>query len=181
MNPLQKLSEFGQAVWLDDIHRDLMTGGGLKRLIEEDGLRGMTSNPPIFQKAITDSSDYEDDIHELTHQGLPVKDLFQALAVKDVQMAADLFRPLYDRTNGDHGYVSIEVNPHFARHTQHTVEEGRQLWRKVDRPNIFIKVPATEEGLPAITQLLAEGINVNITLLFGLPRYGEVANAFIAG
>jgi transaldolase len=181
MNPLKKLSEFGQAVWLDDIHRDLMTSGELNRLIEEDGLRGMTSNPAIFKKAISDSSDYEENIQQLKEQGKPVTEVFEALAVKDLQMAADVFRPLYDRTNGDHGYVSLEVNPRLARYTQGTVQEARRLWNRVNRPNIFNKVPATLEGLPAIAQLLSEGINVNVTLLFGLPRYSEVAHAFMTG
>ncbi len=181
MNPLKKLAEFGQAVWLDDIHRDLITSGRLKQLIAEDGLRGMTSNPAIFKKAIADSSDYDDDIQELKQQGKTVMEIYETLAIKDVQMAADEFRPLYDRTDAEHGYVSLEVNPHLARYTQGTIQEARRLWQRVDRPNVFIKVPATLEGLPAITQLLSEGINVNVTLLFGLPRYGEVANAFISG
>lgn len=181
MNPLKQLADYGQAIWLDDIHRDLMTSGQLKRLIVEDGLRGMTSNPAIFNKAIADSSDYEEDIRELNRRGKSVKEIFEALAVRDVQMAADEFPPLYDQSRGEHGYVSLEVNTHLARQTKATVEEARRLWKEVARPNIFIKVPGTAEGLPAITQLISEGINVNVTLLFGLPRYGEVADAFIAG
>jgi transaldolase len=181
MNPLKKIANLGQAIWLDDIHRSLMTRGRLRQLIEADGLRGLTSNPAIFKKAIADSADYEADIHELKQQGHPVTEVFEALAIKDVQMAADEFRPLYESTDGEHGYVSIEVNPHLAHYTAATVQEGRHLWEQVDRPNIFVKVPATLEGLPAITQLLSEGINVNVTLIFGLPRYREVANAFLAG
>jgi transaldolase len=181
MNPVKQLTDFGQAVWLDYIHRDLMTSGQLKHLIGEDGLRGMTSNPTIFRKALADESAYEDDIQRLTQQGKSAKEIFEALAVKDVQMAADVFRPLYDRTRGEHGYVSLEVNPHLARQTQPTVEEARRLWKEVARPNTFIKVPGTAEGLPAIKQLVSEGINVNVTLLFGLPRYSAVADAFIAG
>jgi transaldolase len=181
MNPLNKLSEFGQAIWLDDIHRDLITSGDLKRLIEEDGLKGMTSNPAIFNKAIADSEVYETDIRELRGEGKSAKEISEALAIKDVRMAADVFRSLYEETDGEHGYVSIEVNPYLARSTQRTLEEARRLWQGVDRPNIFVKVPATKEGLGAIEQLLGEGINVNVTLLFSLPRYGEVANAFNRG
>lgn len=181
MNPLKKLAEYGQALWLDYIHRDLITSGELKRLIEEDGLRGMTSNPTLFQKAIGDNPEYEDEIRILKQQSKTTKEIQESLFVKDVQMAADVFRPLYDSTHGEHGYVSLEVNPHLARNTQATVEEARRFWQKVARPNTFIKVPGTVEGLPAITQLISEGINVNVTLLFGLPRYSEVARAYIAG
>lgn len=181
MNPLQKLAEFGQAVWLDDIHRDLLTSGRLQQMIAADGLRGLTSNPAIFQKAIAGSSAYDPDIQEQKRQGRPVADLFQALVVKDVQLAADIFRPLYERTDGEHGYVSLEVNPHLAHYAAATAQRARQLWHQVNRPNLFIKVPATLEALPVITQLLSEGINVNVTLIFGLPRYGEVVEAFIAG
>jgi transaldolase len=175
------LSKLGQAIWLDDIHRDYMTSGRLKQLIDQDGLRGMTSNPAIFRKAISESSDYDDDIQQLKRQGKSAKEIFEALAVKDVQMAADVFRPVYDSTDGEHGYVSLEVNPHLAHYAQGTIEEAQRLWTSVARPNIFIKVPATEDGLLAITTLIGQGINVNVTLLFGLPRYGEVADAYIAG
>lgn len=181
MNPLQKIGELGQAVWLDDIHRSLLTSGRLRELIEQDGLRGLTSNPAIFKKAIGEGADYEEEISELKRQGRTVAEVFQALAVRDVQMAADEFRSLYNRTRGEHGYVSLEVNPHLAHYAAATVQEARQLWQAVNRPNVFIKVPATVEGLAAITQLLSEGINVNVTLIFGLPRYEEVAQAFIAG
>jgi transaldolase len=181
MNPLRELTQYGQAVWLDDLHRDLVAGSELKRLIEEDGLSGLTSNPAIFQKAISDGSAYGEDIRQLKDKRLAAEEIFNAIAVHDVQMAADAFRPLYDRTGGEQGYVSLEVSPHFAHHTKPTIEEARRLWWAVARPNIFIKVPATREGLSAIEQLLSEGINVNVTLLFGLRRYGEVANAFIAG
>lgn len=181
MNPLKQLGELGQAVWLDDIHRDFITNGGLERLIDEDGLRGMTSNPAIFQKAISESSDYDDDIHALAEQGKTVQEIFEALAVKDVQMAADVFRPLFEQTAGEHGFVSLEVNPHLARETDGTIEEARRLWRSLGRPNVFVKVPGTKEGLLAIEQLISEGINVNVTLLFGLPRYREVVEAYIAG
>lgn len=181
MNPLRQIAEFGQEIWLDDIHRDLITSGELKRLIEEDGLCGMTSNPAIFEKAIADSDDYADEIHDLREQGKSTDELCEALMVQDVQMAADVFRELFDQTNGEHGYVSIEVNPNLARDTNATIDEAQRLWKSVNRPNIFIKVPGTREGLPAIEQLVADGINVNVTLLFGLPRYREVATAFLAG
>jgi transaldolase len=181
MNPLNKLAELGHAVWLDDIHRELITSGRLKRLIEEDGLRGITSNPAIFKKAIADGEHYEDDIRSLKDAGKSVMDSYEALAIKDIQLAADEFRALYDQSDGEHGYVSLEVNPHLARYAQRTTEEARRLWKAVDRPNLFIKVPGTREGLEAIEQLVAEGINVNVTLLFGLPRYGEVVNAFMRG
>jgi transaldolase len=181
MHPLNQLAQFGQAVWLDDIHRQLITGGELKRLVEEDGLKGMTSNPAIFQKAISESSDYDADIRELRGQSKGPIETFEALSVRDVQMAADVFRPLHERTGGEHGYVSLEVNPHLARDTEGTIEEARRLWAAVNRPNVFIKVPGTREGLPAIERLISEGININVTLLFGLPRYREVARAYAAG
>jgi transaldolase len=180
-NPLEQLGALGQSIWLDYIRRDLMTGGGLKRLIEEDGLRGMTSNPAIFEKAIGDSRDYDEDIRELALEGKSAEAIYESLSQRDVQSAADEFRPLYDRTDGKDGYVSLEVNPHLAHNTKGTVEEARRLWTALNRPNILIKVPATAEGLPAITQLTGEGINVNVTLLFGLPRYRQVAQAYIAG
>ena len=180
-NPVKKLESFGQSIWLDYIRRDLIIGGGLRRLIEEDGLRGMTSNPAIFQKAIAESHDYDEDIHDLALKGKSAKDLYEALSQRDVQTAADEFRPLYERNDGKDGYVSLEVNPHLAHDTKGTIEEARRFWRDLNRPNVFIKVPATVEGLPAIQQLISEGININVTLLFGLPRYRQVAEAFIAG
>lgn len=181
MNPLQQIGKLGQAIWLDDIHRSLMTSGDLKALIDDDGLCGMTSNPTIFDKAVAGSHDYDDDIRALALEGKGVNDIFEALAIKDVQMAADSFRPLYDRTNGRHGFVSLEVSPHLAHDTEGTLADARRLWAALDRPNVFIKVPATLAGLPAIRQLTSDGVNVNITLLFGLPRYRQVAEAYIAG
>ncbi len=180
-NPLMRLEEFGQSVWLDYIRRDLITGGGLNRMIIEDGLKGMTSNPAIFEKAILESRDYDVDIKNLSLNGMSPKAVFEELSLHDVRLAADEFRPVYDRTLGKDGYVSLEVNPHLAHDTKNTVEEARRLWGALDRPNVFIKVPATDEGLPAIKQLTAEGINVNITLLFGLPRYRQIARAYIDG
>lgn len=180
-NPLLKLESFGQSVWLDSLSRHAITSGELKRLIDEDGLSGVTSNPSIFEKAIVGSRDYEEDIRALALKNKTVDEIYQALTVRDIQMAADLFRLLYDRLEGKDGFVSLEVSPHLANDTDGTIAEARKLWAAVNRPNAFIKVPATGEGLPAITQLISEGINVNITLLFGLPRYREVAEAYLAG
>jgi transaldolase len=180
-NPLSQLGALGQSIWLDYIRRDLIASGGLRRLIEEDGLRGMTSNPSIFEKAIADSHDYDEDIRALALKGKDAEAIYEALSQRDVQSAADEFRPLYDRTDGKDGYVSLEVNPHLAHDTHGTTEEARRLWAVLNRPNVFIKVPATTEGLPAIRQLLGEGINVNVTLLFALPRYRQVAEAYLAG
>jgi transaldolase len=180
-NPLKKLGTLGQSIWLDYIRRDLITGGELRRLIEEDGLRGMTSNPSIFEKAIADSHDYDKDIRAMALKGKGAKEIYEALSQRDVQSAADEFRPLYDRTEGEDGYVSLEVNPHLSHDTHATMQEARRLWGALNRPNVFIKVPATAEGLPAIKQLISEGTNVNVTLLFGLPRYRQVAEAYIVG
>jgi len=153
----------------------------LRRLIAEDGLAGMTSNPAIFEKAIAGSHDYDEAIRTLALGGKPAGEIYRALAVEDIRLAADQFRPLHDALEGRDGFVSLEVSPRLARDTQGSVAEARALWRAVDRPNIFIKIPATREGLPAIRQLISEGINVNITLLFGLPRYRQVAEAYLAG
>jgi len=180
-NPLKRLETFGQSVWLDYIRRDLITSGKLRRLIEEDGLRGMTSNPAIFEKAIVESRDYDTDIRRLAAEGKGAEAIYEAVSQRDVQTAADEFRSLYDTTDGRDGYVSLEVNPHLAHDTEATLAEARRLGRALDRPNVFIKVPATAEGLPAIQQLISEGININVTLLFGLPRYRQVAEAYIAG
>ncbi len=180
-NPLRQLETFGQSIWLDYIRRDLITSGELGRLIEEDGLRGMTSNPSIFEKAMVESHAYDEDISSLALQGKGAKEIYEALSQGDVQSAADIFRPLYDKTDGEDGYVSLEVNPHLAHDTDGTIKEARRLWCALNRPNVFIKVPATVEGLPAIQYLISEGINVNVTLLFGVPRYRQVAEAYIAG
>ena len=180
-NPLKKLGTLGQSIWLDYIRRDLMVSGELRRLIEEDGLRGMTSNPSIFEKAIAGSHDYDEDIRVMVLEGKDVKAIYEALSQRDVQSAADEFRPLYDKTDGKDGYVSLEVNPHLAHDTTGTMVEARRLWATLNRPNVFIKVPATQEGLPAIKQLISEGINVNVTLLFGIPRYRQVVDAYLAG
>ena len=180
-NPLKQLRELGQSIWLDYIRRDLIASGKLRRLIEEDGLRGMTSNPSIFEKAIVESHDYDEDIRAMALKEKSVQAIYENLSQHDVQSAADEFRPLYDMMDGEDGYVSLEVNPHLAHDTNGTIQEARRLWAALDRPNVLIKVPATASGLPAIQQLISEGINVNVTLLFGLPRYRQVAEAYIAG
>jgi transaldolase len=180
-NPLIELQKHGQSVWLDYISRDLIISGELQRLIRDDGLRGMTSNPSIFEKAIADSNNYNADIQSMASAGMDAKTIYEALSQRDVQMAADEFRTVYDATDGKDGYVSLEVNPHLAHDTKATIEEARQLWTALDRPNVLIKIPATTEGLPAISQLISEGISVNVTLIFGLPRYREVAQAYFEG
>ena len=179
-NPLKRLSEAGQSVWYDYIRRDLTTGPLLPRYIEEDGLSGMTSNPTIFQKAIAESSLYDADIKGLARTSKNAGAIFEALAVADVRGAADAFRGVYDRTKGDDGFVSIEVAPGLARDTQGTITEARRLWKSCDRPNVMVKIPGTAEGLPAIRQCLAEGININITLLFSVERYRQVMEAYLA-
>ncbi len=180
-NPLKKLETFGQSIWLDYIRRDLITSGDLLTLIENDGLRGMTSNPSIFQKGIAESNLYDSEIRELAAQKKDINTIYEEISQKDVQLAADIFLPMYEKTEGEDGYVSLEVNPHLALDTEGTILEGRRLWTALNRSNVLIKVPATIEGLPAIRQLISEGININVTLLFGLPRYRAVAEAYIEG
>jgi transaldolase len=180
-NPLLELEALGQSIWIDFIRRETTLSGELKRLIEADGVSGVTSNPSIFEKAIAESQDYDEIIQKLASEGRTAEEIFQSLSVEDIQTVADLLRPTYDRQDGKDGFVSLEVSPRLAHNTDGTIDEARRLWSLVDRPNCMIKVPATREGLPAIRQLISEGININITLLFGLPRYREVANAYITG
>jgi transaldolase len=180
-NPLLGLEAFGQSVWLDYLRRNALDNGELQGLIDYDGLSGLTSNPSIFEKAIAESHDYDDDIRTMAQGGKSIAEIYEALTVKDIQHAADLFRPIYDRLDGADGFASLEVSPKLAHDTAGTIAEARHLWTLVNRSNLFIKVPATSEGLPAIQQLISEGINVNITLLFGLPRYREVAEAYLLG
>src|SRR5665647_577241 len=180
-NNLIKLGTLGQSIWLDYIRRDLITSGELRRLIAEDGLRGMTSNPSIFEKAISSSHDYDEDIRTMALDEKDCLAIYEALSQHDVQDAADEFRLVYNETDGKDGYVSLEVNPHLAHDTSGTIAEARRLWAALNRPNVLIKVPATTEGLQAIQQLISEGININVTLLFGLLRYRQVAEAYIAG
>jgi transaldolase len=183
MNPLKELLVQGQSVWLDYIRRDLIRTGELKRLVEEDGIRGVTSNPTIFEKAIAGSTDYDDALRAL-HAKDPKADarnLYEGLAIEDIQMTADVLRPVYDETGGADGYVSFEVSPHLAHETQGTISEAKRLRQAVDRPNVMIKVPATREGIPAIEELIAAGVNVNITLMFSMSHYEAVARAYIRG
>ncbi|MFD0987913.1 transaldolase [Methyloligella solikamskensis] len=180
-NPLLKAKELGQSIWLDYIRRGMIEDGALARLIEEDGLGGITSNPVIFEKAISHSEDYQSAIDELRSQSADVAALYDALVLKDIADAADLFRPAFDKSNGWEGYVSHEVSPLLALETEGTVEEARRLWARLDRPNVFIKVPGTQPGLKAIEMLTAEGINVNVTLLFSVERYEAVADAYMSG
>jgi len=181
-NPLRTLLECGQSVWLDYIRRDLITSGKLKRLIDEDGLRGITSNPAIFEKAIAESSDYDDILKELaSRRELDATARFEQIAIRDIQDAADLLRPVYESSKFRDGFVSLEVSPYLAHKTQETTEEARRLWKAVRRDNVMIKVPGTAEGLPAIRQLIGEGININITLLFAQEVYEKVAEAYLDG
>jgi len=180
-NHLQKLEILGQSIWLDYIRSDLISSGELKRLIDEDGLRGMTSNPAIFEKAIAESTVYDKDILQKSLKTKYVISIYESLSQRDVQNASDVFLPVYEKTSGRDGYVSLEVNPHLAHDTKGTIREARRLCAALDRPNVLIKVPATTEGLAAIQELISEGISVNVTLLFGLPRYRQVAEAYLAG
>ena len=178
MNPLKALLACGQSPWMDYIRRDLLTSGRLKKMIDEDGLMGMTSNPTIFEKAITGSKDYADILESPEVKNLDAKGVYEKIAIRDVQDAADIFRTVYQQTKRRDGYVSLEVSPLLANDTQGTIDEARRLWKAVNRENVMIKVPGTKEGLPAIRQLLEEGLNINITLLFAQWVYEEVAEAF---
>jgi transaldolase len=180
-NPLLELQKIGQSVWLDYIRRDLITSGELQKLIDNDGLRGITSNPSIFEKAIGGSADYADFLGQLRAQGLSTGDIYERIAIRDIQDAADLLLPVYKSTNRKDGYVSLEVSPTLARNTQGSIEEARRLWNAVGRANIMIKVPGTVEGALAVRQLISEGININITLLFAQDAYIKVAEAYTDG
>jgi transaldolase/glucose-6-phosphate isomerase len=181
-NPLKELLSYGQSMWLDYIRRDLFTTGQLRKMIVEDGLRGMTSNPAIFEKAIGESSLYSDILQTLaSRRDLDTNGRYEQIAIRDIQDAADVLRPVYEDSKFRDGYVSLEVSPYLARKTKETIEEARQLWKTVKRDNVMIKVPGTAEGLPAIRQLISEGINVNVTLLFAQEVYEKVAEAYIAG
>ena len=179
-NPLKALLAFGQSPWMDYIRRDLLTSGSLKKYIDNDGLRGMTSNPAIFEKAITGSNVYSDILNSPDAKKLDAKGLFEKIAIRDVQDACDIFKPVYAECKRRDGYVSLEVSPYLANDTKGTIDEARRLWKSVDRPNVMIKVPATPEGIPAIRQLLEDGLNINITLLFAQSAYEQVAEAFLA-
>lgn len=179
-NPLQKLCELGQSVWLDYMRRDLYTAGDLARLIREDGLRGMTSNPTIFRKAIVETDLYDQQIRSEVKEGKDPAAIFERLAIEDVQRAADEFRSVYEATDGNDGFVSIEVRPHLAHDTEGSISEAHRLWETCDRPNVMIKIPSTKQGLQAIRRCLSDGININITLLFSVPRYREVMEMFLS-
>jgi transaldolase len=181
-NKVKQIHSFGQSIWLDFIDRDIIKSGKLKKLIDEEGIRGVTSNPAIFEKAITSSSDYDTDITELAKTTENNEDIFFGLAVKDIQNATALFEGIYNEgTVGADGYVSLEVSPFLALDTDKTAKQAVDLWQKVDRKNVMIKIPGTKPGLAAIRQSIAKGININVTLLFGLPRYEEVTEAYISG
>ncbi|WP_375448088.1 transaldolase [uncultured Fibrella sp.] len=181
-NRVKQIHEAGQSIWLDFIDRQIINSGGLQKLIDEDGVRGITSNPAIFEKAISSSSDYDSDIKQLAEAGKSNEDIFYGVAVADIQRAADIFMPVYDdKVSGADGFVSLEVSPHLALNTAGTIEQARALWKAVDRPNVMIKIPGTQPGLAAIQQAISEGININVTLLFSLDRYEAVAEAYIAG
>jgi transaldolase len=180
MNPLKQLNDFGQSVYMDEIRRSMLAGQ-LAKLIEDDGLHGVTSNPAIFEKAIAQTEDYKEAIVSLVKQGKGVEAIYETLVIEDIQKAADIFRKQYDNSDSKYGYISLEVSPELAHDTAGTVAEARHLWQRLDRPNVFIKVPATKAGLSAIRTLISEGINVNVTLIFGLERYREVTEAYIAG
>jgi transaldolase / glucose-6-phosphate isomerase len=181
-NPLKALLRYGQSIWFDYIRRDLITSGQLARMIHDDGLRGMTSNPTIFEKAFSSSPDYTKPLGELARRGdLDAKGIYETLAIRDIQDAADALREVYDAAKRRDGYVSLEVSPYLAHKTQETKDEARRLWKSVARDNVMIKVPGTSEGIPAIRELIGSGINVNVTLLFAQQVYEEVAEAYIAG
>jgi transaldolase len=179
-NPLKGLLTYGQSPWMDYVRRDLLTGGGLKKMIDEDGLRGMTSNPTIFEKAITGGDYYKDILESPEAKKLDAKGVFEKIAIRDVQDACDIFKGVYAGSNQKDGFVSLEVSPLLASDAQGTMEEARRLWKAVNRPNLMIKVPGTKECVPAIRQLLEEGLNINITLLFAQSAYEAVAEAFTA-
>ncbi len=181
VNHLKELQQSGQSPWLDYIRRDILTSGELKRMVEEDGLRGVTSNPAIFEKAIAGSTEYDETLKSLADQKLDPKTTYERLAIQDIQDAADTLRPVYDQTNKRDGYVSLEVSPHLAKNLDGTLEEARRLWKAVARPNLMVKVPATPEGILAVQQLISEGLNINVTLLFAQEAYVRVAEAYVKG
>jgi transaldolase len=182
VNPrLAALTAAGTSVWLDQIRRSLIENGELQRLIDEDSLRGVTSNPSIFEKAILGSDDYDDELRAMAKEGLDAKEIYDRIAIKDVQLATDVLRPVWEELDHADGFVSLEVQPDLARDTEGTLESARSYWSRVDRPNLFIKIPGTEEGVPAIEEAIYEGINVNVTLLFAVEAYAKVAEAYIRG
>jgi transaldolase len=180
MSKIQELARLGQSIWFDYIQRSFITSGELQELIDQ-GLRGITSNPAIFEKAIAGSSDYDEELHALVTEDKSVKDIYEALAIKDISLATDLLKPVYHATEGLDGYVSLEVSPDLARDTEATITEAKRLFQTLQRPNVMIKVPATPAGIPAVRQLIAAGVNINVTLMFALENYRDVAEAYIQG
>jgi transaldolase len=181
MNTTLQLLQAGQSIWYDNIQRGLLKNGELGGMIERGEIRGVTSNPTIFMNAITKSKDYDESLLPLVNTGLSDEEIFFHLAIEDIQAAADLFLPLYQETRGGDGYVSLEVSPYLANDTANTLAQARELWQRVNRPNLMIKIPATRPGLPAVTDAIVEGINVNVTLIFSLQRYAEVMDAYLSG
>jgi len=180
MTKLHELAELGQAIWLDYISRSLIGSGELQELVDQ-GLRGVTSNPSIFEKAIAGSGDYDEDLNRLVRDGKSKAEIYEDLAMADIRNAADVLRPVYEKSGGADGFVSLEVNPALAHDTEATIAEARRLFASLERPNVMIKVPATAAGIPAIEILIGEGVNVNVTLIFSLEQYEAVATAYIAG
>lgn len=179
-NPLLQLKEQGQSVWYDNIDRAQLVSGEFKRLLDEDGVSGVTSNPTIFDKAISSGHAYDEQITQLIKEGKGTSEIYDALVFQDIRTVADLLRPVYDRTNGQDGYVSVEVSPDLAHDTQKTISEAQRLWKTIDRPNLMVKIPATPEGIPAIKESLRHGININVTLIFSIEMYRQVAEAYIS-
>jgi transaldolase len=180
MTKIHELTELGQAIWLDYIRRSFIQQGNLQAFVDK-GLRGVTSNPSIFEKAIAQSDDYDEQLEKLAQAGRSTDEIYTQLAVQDIQRAADVLRPVYDATEGADGFVSLEVDPTLAHETQATIDEAARLWELVERPNLMIKIPATKEGLPAISKSITNGLNINVTLIFSLARYGEVMAAYVSG
>ena len=178
-NPLLELKALGQSVWLDDIDRGQLRSGLFGRLIDEDGLAGATGNPTIFEHSITHDTTYDEQMQQLLQEGKGPKEIYEALAMTDERMVADLLRPIYDRTNRQDGFVSIEVSPYLAQDTEGTLSEVRRFWQTIDRPNLMVKIPSTPAGIPAIRRAIASGININITLIFSLENYRQVAEAYL--
>lgn len=180
-NLLKKIQSAGQSIWYDNIQRSLIHSGKMAGMIQQDGIRGITSNPTIFDKAISGGTEYDADITKYISEGVTGEDLYWALVIKDIQDAADLFAPVYKDTKGVDGFISIEVNPHLANDAEGTIKQAKELHAKVNRKNVMIKVPATKEGLTAIEALISEGIHVNVTLIFSIQRYKEVVEAYLKG
>src|SRR6266498_543698 len=181
MNPISKLTQLGQSLWYDNIQRKILENGEFKAMIERGDIRGVTSNPTIFNNAIAKSTDYDSALKPLAWAGWDAEKIFWQLAIEDIKAACDAFMPLYEETNGGDGYVSIEVTPNIAHDTEGTTAQAQQLWARVARPNLMVKIPATKEGIPAIRKAIASGVNINITLIFSLKRYAEVMDAYLSG